>query len=198
MKKMTITGLVLGMFIAAIGCGPSSTRAIGENVDPDVTKLEDAKTYGWITDIDNIPDARAFISPTGIYVFNNESARERIKDAIAYELSARGYEKQEATGGEPGIEVSFLVLEQADTLRRTGDYVTVQGDAVIPEDNVEQVPVMPGTLIINLTDGKTDKMVWQGFASGIIKPEDVNDKSKIRQAVSSIFSQFNPDAISGG
>jgi hypothetical protein len=194
MKKITVSSVVLGLLVFTASCGSSHTQVIGKNVDPDVTNLKNAKTFGWTSNIDKIPDARMFVSPTGVYVFNNESTRKKIKDAIEYELDARGY-KMQTSGAEPGMIVSFFILERADTLRSTGGYVTVQGEAVIPAENVEHVPVEPGTLIININDGKTGKMVWQGFASGIMKPDDINDGQKIRQAVSSIFSRFNFNAI---
>jgi hypothetical protein len=193
MKRTSFICVVLTTLFVFAACGPSNTKEIGKNIDADVTNLAEVKTYGWTTNIDKIPAGRVFLSPTGVYVFNNESARKRIKDAIEYELNARGY-KMPATGAAPGMLVSFLITEQADTLQRVSGYVTVRGEPVISNDDVESVPVQPGTLIVNLTDNKNDKMVWQGFASGIIKPEDVNNEVKIREAVSSIFSQFNYDA----
>ncbi|OQP55795.1 DUF4136 domain-containing protein [Niastella populi] len=190
MKKIT-TLCVIGLSFF-VSCGPSNTREIGKNIDADVTNLADVKTYGWITDVDKIPEARVFVSPTGVYVYNNESARKRIKDAIEYELNTRGYKMKSV--GDPGMTVSFFITEQADTLRRTSGYVTIGGEAVVSNDDVEWVPVQPGTLIINLNDNKTQKMVWQGFASGIIAQENINNEQKIREAVSSIFDQFNYEA----
>ncbi len=188
------TGVITGLLALMIGCGTSHTQVIGKNVDPDVTNLEDVKTYAWISDIEKIPDARMFRTLNGTYIYNNQSARKKIKDAVEYELNARGYKMPPNTTNEAGMIVSFYVLEQADTLRTTNGYVNIFGDAVITEDDVEREPVEPGTLIVNLIDSKTNKMVWQGFASGILKPEDLNDQLKIRQAVSSIFSRFNYDA----
>lgn len=190
MKKIMTLAVVFGSLLFIAACGPSHTQVIGKNVDPDVTNLENVKTYGWSTSIDKIPDEKMFVSPTGVYVFNNESARKRIKDAIEYELNARGY-KMQASDATPGMWISYFILEQADSLRRTGGYVMVQGEPVIPSDNVDYVAVEPGTLIININDSKSEKMVWQGFASGILKPEDVNNEIKIREAVSSIFNKFN-------
>jgi hypothetical protein len=55
--------------------------------------------------------------------------------------------------------------------------------------NITQID--PGTLIINLLDAKSGVVAWQGYASGILKPDMINDATKVREAVSSIFSQFN-------
>lgn len=181
---MPFAAIVL-MGIAA-GCGTANTETIGKNVDPDAN-LSNVTTYAWISDIDKIPESRVFVSPTGVYVFNNESARNKIKDAINYELDARGYDKNDS---DAGMLVSFYVLEQSDSLRTTNGYVEVGGERVLTEDNVSYTPVDAGTLIINIINNKSDKLVWQGFASGILHEEDLNNQSKIREAVHSIFSEF--------
>lgn len=193
MKRILNSCVLISIIVFSVACGSSNNQTIGKNVDPDVTELGNVKTFGWIGEIDKIPEQRIFLSETGIYVYNNESARKRIKEAVEHELNARGYNLQTA-GQRPGALVSFYVLEQAGTLRRTNGYVTIEGKPVISADDVEQVPVEPGTLIVNLVHNETNQMVWQGFASGIIKPNDLNDEAKIRQAVSSIFSQFTYDA----
>lgn len=139
--------------------------------------------------LNNIPNDQIFVGPNGVLIFNNESGRKMIKEAIQYELDARGYKRSENQGD---MLISFLVLEQPASLRTTNGYVTVSsGEKVRTEDNVSYTDVKPGTLIINLINGKTDKQIWQGFASGILQPDDMRDESKVRQAVSSIFSKFN-------
>ncbi len=190
---MVCAGIFVSIFFAA--CGPSEIQTIGKNVDPDVTKLEEVKTFSWTTNIDKIPNEKVFLTADGLYVYNNESTRKKIKDAIKYELQARGYKMRKVN--DAGMLVSFLVLEQADSLRTTQGYVMLDGEPVISEEDVSWTPVEPGTLIISLVDKKSEKMVWQGFASGIIKPADINDEAKIRQAVSSIFSKFRYDALNG-
>lgn len=176
-----------------LSCGPTSTQKIGRNVDPDAAKLENVRTYAWTSNIDRIPNTRVFISPTGVYVFNNESARRNVKEAIEHEMDARGYKKADSPADTSGMLISFYVLEQADSLPTHEGYLTVEGTPTMeatPATDVQWTPVEAGTLIVNLIDNKSDKVVWQGFASGILKPEDINDKAKIRQAVSSIFSRY--------
>lgn len=188
-----MTCISIFFLFLVISCGSANTTSIGKNIDPEVTNLSNVKTYNWTTDIDKIPDQRVFVSETGVYFYNNSSARKRIKDAIEYELNSRGY-KMDSSAEKPGMLVSFFVLERADTLRKTSGYINIYGQPVITEKDVEMVPVEPGTLIINIVDTDVNKMVWQGFASGILKPGDINNELKIRQAVSSIFSRFNYDA----
>jgi hypothetical protein len=111
-----------------------------------------------------------------------------IKDAMKYEFDSRGYKLD---SNNPDMLVSFLVTEQAGSLRTTNGYVTVaSGERIRTEDNVSYTDVKPGTLIVNFIDAKSGKMIWQGFASGILQPDQMRDEAKVRQAASSVFSQF--------
>jgi hypothetical protein len=189
MKKVFFLMAGLIIFMVMQSCTASKkTAVVGKNADinADFTNL---KTYSWTTDIDNIPNDRIFIGPDGVYVFNNESGRKMIKDAIKYQLDARGYTMN---SNNPDMLISFLVLEQPGHLRTTNGYVTVEGgEKVRTKDNVTYTDVKPGTLIVNITNLKTGKMIWQGFASGILQADQMRDQAKVRQAVSSVFKQFN-------
>lgn len=149
--------------------------------------FKDIKTYAWISAIDNIPTEKVLIGPNGIFIFNNESGRKMIKDAIEYELSAKGYQMVETN---PDMLLSFTVLEQPASLRTTHGYVTVEsGEKVRTQDNVSYTDVKPGTLIIDIT--KNNVNIWQGFVSGILKADEMNNQSKVRNAVSTVFKEFN-------
>lgn len=188
MKKLLI--MIAGLFIFTVfqqGCKATKTPVVGKNSDLSAD-FKNIKTYNWTTDIDNIPKDAVFIAPNGVYIFNNESGRKMIKDAIQYELDAKGYTMDR---NNPDMLISFLVLEQPGNLRDVNGYVTVaSGEKVRTEDNVSSVDVKPGTLIINFTDAKSGKAIWQGFASGILQADQMADQSKVREAVSSVFSEF--------
>jgi hypothetical protein len=166
-------------------CSSSKNPVDGKNKSLNAD-FKGIKTYSWRSDIDNIPTDKVLIGTNGIFIFNNESGRKMIKDAVQYELSAKGYRMVETN---PDIFLSFIVLEQPASLRTTQGYVTVWSGEVRTEDNVSYTDIKPGTLIINIT--KNDKQIWQGFVSGILKAEEMNDQSKVRNAVSIIFEQFS-------
>jgi len=151
--------------------------------------VSDYKTYAWSNQIDKIPGSAIFVGPNGVLVFNNESTRRKIKDAVQFELDAKGYKQ---VTNNPDMIVLFRVLEQPTKLTTFNGYTMLDNglDSTRTPDNVEQVQVDAGTLLINLVDAKSGKVAWQGYASGILKPDMANDKSKIRQAVASIFNQF--------
>lgn len=147
-------------------------------------------TYDWVKNIDQIPKDKVFVSPNGVLVFNNESTRSNIKEAIRYELDTKGYEM---SNENPDFYVSFIVLEQPGELTTYNGFQTVYSglEEVRTQENIRKTPVKAGTVLINFIDADTNEQVWQGFASGILKPEMVYDQSKVRTAISSIFSKYN-------
>jgi len=150
--------------------------------------LNNYKTYGWSSEIEHIPSEKVFVAPNSIYVFNNESLREKIKKAIAFELSAKGYAKDESN---PDIIVLFRVTEQPGTLLTKNGYQQFWDEDQNGGNRLHRTKIAADTLLINVLDGKSDKVAWQGWASGILKPEMINDNMKVREAVSSIFKKFH-------
>lgn len=152
--------------------------------------LNDYSTYAWSKNIEQIPSDQIYVSPTGMYVFNNESVRSKIKDAIEYELSAKGYKKEES---DPDLLVLFTVTERPGNLVTYNGYQMVNdgADSVRTPQNVATTNIDAGTLIIDIIDAKSGAVAWQGYASGILKPDMLNDESQVRQAVASIFSKFD-------
>lgn len=148
------------------------------------------QTYDWSNSIDEIPTDAVFIGPNGVTVFNNETTRAKIKSAVEYELSARGYKQAEQN---PDFFVHFVVLEQpAEIVTYNGYRLLYNGlDTVRTEENVDQTPVKEGTVMVNFVDRKSGKMVWRGYASGILSSEMINDEAKVRNAISSIFREYN-------
>ena len=179
------------LFLACCMLYVASQAQVKVGADKNFTKsLSDYRTYAWSTSIDQIPSDKIFIGPNGVYVFNNESVRSKIKDAIQFELSAKGYQRVQ---NNPDILVIFNVTEQPGTLRTYNGYETFNNglDSTLTPENVELTKIDAGTLLINLIDAKTGVVAWQGYASGILKPDMINDNMKVREAVASIFSKFD-------
>lgn len=182
MKKsiITIAGLFFIFFSQAqeIGASHKLNASIG-----------DYDSYTWTKTIDQIPTDKIFLGKDGVMVFNNSSTRSMIKDAIMYELDAHGYDHRYYNYD---MIVQFMVTEQPGELTTYNGYQVINSgfDTVRTEDNVEKIKIDAGTLLINIIDAKTSQMLWQGYASGILKPEMANSESSVRQAVSSIFDKF--------
>jgi hypothetical protein len=153
------------------------------------TNIKNYKTFSWTDEIDKIPTDAVFIGANGVVVFNNESTRSKIKEAIQYELNGRGYKMQE---NNADFMVQFIILEQPATLNTYNGYELIWNglDTVRTEENLEKVQVQPGTILISFIDAKSMKLAWQGYASGVLKPDMINDQVKIRSAISSIFRDY--------
>lgn len=157
--------------------------------------LKSYSTFGWVSDIEDIPDDKAFVGPDGVLVYNNESTRSMIKEAIVTNLQSKGYSMSESN---PDMLIGFQVLEQeTDFMTYTGYETIYMGlDTVRAEENAETVNVGAGTLIINITDKESGKVAWQGYASGALNTETANNEESIQSAVSEILGEFDYSAYS--
>ena len=186
-KLLLVSGLMIFMVLQQ-SCGSSKKAIVSGKNDDLSANFRNIKTYSWTTGIDNIPKDAVFIGTNGVYVFNNASARKMIKDTVKYQLDAKGYKMDR---NNPDVLVSLSVLEQPGELQTVNGYVTLStGEKVRTKDNISYTEVKPGTLIVNLINAKTQSVIWQGFVSGILQADDLADQVKVRQAVSTVFSQF--------
>lgn len=156
--------------------------------------IKNFSTFDWVNDIDEIPSDEVFVGPNGVLVYNNETARSRIKQALRYELTAKGFEMDES---DPDMVVNFIVFEQKGQLRTYNGYQVVGGDSLRTEESPEIVTVKPGTLLITILGGHGEGVVWQGYASGILTPKSVKSDAKIKHAVERIMDKFDYKAFNG-
>lgn len=185
--------LIVLFLSAFVGLGTLNAQTVGSDIklgEP----IKKFKTYAWASEINQIPSDKVFIGPNGVFVFNNETSKSKIKNSIQYELAARGF-KMDAT--KPDMLINFIVFEQEGQLRTYNGYQTVMGglDSVRTEDNIEMVTVKPGTLFITIIGNKNEGVVWQGYASGILSAESVKDDAKVKAAVAAIFNEFGYKAF---
>lgn len=119
------------------------------------------KTFAWSSEINQIPKGSIFLTPNEVYIFNNESTREKIKQAIKYELNAKGFKETETN---PDMLVVFRVSEQPGTLHTFNGYEKYDEgmDSVHELKNKETVKIKAGTLLINIVEAKSSMVAWQG------------------------------------
>lgn len=182
MKKLLFIpiSLLLFMTVEAQKVVSGADRSFKES-------LNKYTTFGWSENINEIPSDAVFVGPSGVYIFNNESTKAKIKEAIHFELNAKGYKETETN---PDILVLFRITEQKGDLETFKGYEEVAGVKVRTNDDKVKVDIQPGTLLINLLDRNTGKVAWQGYASGILNADMINDNVKVREAVAAIFKDF--------
>ena len=185
MKKL---GIIFFLFLISM---PGFSQEAVQDLD---APLENYSTYAWISDIDQIPDDQMFIGPNGVMIFNNESVRKTIQDAISTQLEAKGYTMDESN---PDMLIGFQVLEQKGEMRTyTGYETTYMGlDTLRTEENVETVQLEAGTLLINISDKSSGKIAWQGYSSGALNEELAKNQEDVEKVVSNIFDEFEYSAF---
>lgn len=97
----------------------------------------------------------------------------------------------------PDLIVNFRVFESPTTLKGSEGYgKSYWGGAKYREiSDTTSYDVKAGTLLISFVDRKLSKVVWQGFASGLIDNDKfIKEKGTIREAVNMIIDEYDQRA----
>ncbi len=187
MKKLTYLFSLTLLVAFLASCSNKGMKVVTR--DDAMNDLSEYDTYAWVANVENIPNIYAFIGPDGALVFNNNSTRKMIKDAVELQLAARGFTQN---NNNPDMLVNFSVLEEDTELRtfrlnNKQDYLGIGPRSAA----AKMVPVKAGTVLINFMDAQTGNQIWQGFASGALKPEDTKNMTNMETKVAAIFEDFN-------
>lgn len=183
MKSLTKVIVVVFFAISTLPAfSQQEMVAMDEKPDAD---FEEYQTYAWTSDVEG---------PSTIFTLNDLALKSTIKDAIQYELDARGY--QMAGGPNADLLINFKVFEEATEIPGfTQDPNVIGPDAARELENKKTYQLEKGSLLIQMVDKKDGNVVWQGYASGIMDGE-VFDRSpeRIRDAVQKIFNKYEHEA----
>ena len=116
---------------------------------------------------------------------------DRIKDAVNSALTAKGWTLVPSGGAVEVFAIETTKDQQSlDTFsngfgggRRWGGF----GDATT---TVETYKV--GTLVVDLFDAKTEKLIWRGSASDTLSDKADKNTKNLDKGVSKMFQQFPP------
>lgn len=180
------------MFAVVLLAACSNTAHIEK--DPS-TSLGNYKTYSWIENGENNAKARSH---------KNDIAEANIRKAVNQQLEKNGFtevkrnpdllltydllvEKSVKEKNDPVYSRSFSRLFYNPYSRRFGTiYYPSQ---FLGYDNYS-TPVREGTVTISFIDPKTDKTIWQGWATDEINSSHMTGK-EIQKNVKSIFRKFD-------
>lgn len=121
---------------------------------------------------------------------SNVMVNTTIKSSLKEELEARGYRQNDV---RPDLLVTYRVLErQARMKGYVNDVPTmVTGQEVRTPSDTTTHTLQPGTLVISLIDTKTSEVVWDGFASGLVRDNAfITEETRIKEAVHLIMEEF--------
>jgi len=122
---------------------------------------------------------------------------DRIKAAIASALAAKGW-----TEVESGGDVSIMAMEMSEQHRTLNTFYDNFGggwgwrsgfgggfgDATTTEDTYKV-----GTLVVDLFDSNTKKLIWRGSASDSLSNKSDRNIKNLDKAVEKMFDHFPPD-----
>lgn len=114
----------------------------------------------------------------------------RVRDAISSELSKKGL-SEVPSGGDIGV-VAVATTRAKPTLETFyndfgGWYWQGFGTATTTVHTYSE-----GTLIVDLFDASTKKLIWRGSASDTLSEKAEKNTEKLEKAVSKMFSHFPP------
>jgi hypothetical protein len=120
---------------------------------------------------------------------------DRIMGAVDSELAAKGWTKV-GGGGDVGV-AAFSRTREMPTLNTFYDSFGGGwrwhgfGEGVATT-TVEETPV--GTLVIDLFDEHSKKLIWRGNASDALSGKPEKDEKKLEKAIAGMFKHFPPNA----
>jgi hypothetical protein len=115
---------------------------------------------------------------------------DRVKEAIDRALSAKGWTRV-PSGGDVSI-VAVGTTHEKQTLQTFYDGFDgwIWGGFGTATTYQETYPV--GTLIVDMFDTNTKKLIWRGSATDVLSGKPEKDEKKLDKAVSKMFEHFPP------
>ncbi|HEX8027627.1 MAG TPA: DUF4136 domain-containing protein [Vicinamibacterales bacterium] len=149
--------------VLATGC---ATLTVSSHIEHNVA-FTDYLTYDWGPP-DNLPVGDPRLD-------NNPFFQDTVQGAIEKRLAAKGYER--ATAGKADLLVHYhaSVNQKVEVYNVDNEYGYCYGDCQPQFTDYEQ-----GTLVIDVVDAKSNKVVWRGWAqdvmNGVIDNQDRLEK----------------------
>lgn len=190
MKRVDFLSVFIILLLLVTSCSPSA------HIESDPSaNLNDYKTYAWVDTRETQDNASSS---------STDFARLGVQNAVNEQLRQKGWKLADYN---PDALLSFDILVERDVEQRSDPvytrpfsrvyynrYFNRWGTIYFPSRFVGydtyRVPVRKATLTINVTDAKTDKMIWQGWSTQNVNSRRLSE-DEIRSSVRSILRKFN-------
>jgi len=187
--KSRVAMMFLGVFLLG-GC---ASMSVSSDYDPKAD-FSSLKTYDW----------EGPQPITGNPRLDNDLLHERIRNAVERELTLKGYRKVTV---DPDFKVAYNVgLENKldvttiptydysypSYYSRVGGFGRYEGYRPSTEVNVYQYE--EGTLLLDIVNPETKKLIWRGTAKAEVNAGDSPERkeARVNEAVSKMLAQFPP------
>jgi hypothetical protein len=171
MKKYV---LACGMAMALLVPFAAHAQKVTVDWDHNVTNFSSFKTYAWTK------PARSMTNPL---------MDQRIVTAINSEMAAKGLQQVESN---PDVLVTYSAgvrPEKSATVMGTGRFRMGGGMGTINQ-NISNT----GTLVVDISDGGTRKLLWRGAATDTLSDKPDKNTKKIEKAVENMFKKYPPSS----
>lgn len=186
MKRFTL-------FIMAIvllsGCAP---RVLVEH--DDTARFVGLHTFAWIS-----PPQGPVRNP----ILDSQILEGRVQRAVVADLTRRGY-VETTPQQSPNFIVTYHTVGQ-QKLQSSGvgfgfgfgyvdSFPSGYGSVIMPVDNTVESREQ-GTLMLDIIDGRSKRLVWRGWTSDWVNRDNYSEKA-VTQAVEEILAKFPPKSAS--
>lgn len=172
---------ILLIYMILTGCSDTTFRSDYDK-SVDFTQYKTLSYYGWAKDSDKIL---------------NEFDKQRIEGAFATEFINRGIELKQA-GGDITVSL-FIVMDQKTGATAYTTHMGGGGWGYGPgwgwgmgysTTNYQEYDYYVGTLVCDVFDTKTKKLVWQGVVSGEIDDNPNSRERNIPRVVQELMKRY--------
>jgi len=190
-KNLKLWGVYSVIVFLLASCGTTAHIEKDDNID-----FSNYKTFAWI-DKDG--------GGKHDHNRNNDLTEQRIRDAVNKELEKSAGWRE--TKNKPDVLLSYDILVERGTKENTSPvytrpfsrlvynpytrrYATIYYPSQFAGYETDERSIKEGTVTISMIDTKTDKTVWQGWATDEVNSRNLTSK-EIQNSVKSIFKKFD-------
>jgi len=174
----------LSLMLIPLFMGCASTMTISSDYERE-TDFSGYHTYAWLP----IPEQK---DPR----LNSEILHSRITNAVEKTLSNRGFARQ--VSETPDFRIGYHVaLRDKLSVGFVNDYYGYDHRGFSGNSSYSfATEYEEGTLILDIVDAKTNRLIWRGSASAEVSPSDSakTREKRINEAVQRILSNYPPKA----
>jgi len=189
-RKLKLWSGYLAVVFLLASCAPTAHIEKDDNAD-----FSHYKTFSWVDKDANGENGRNS---------SNDLAEQNIKHAVTRELEKAGWREARRT---PDVLLSYDVLVERSTKEQSNPRYSMPftrtfynpysrrlfnvyyPSQFIGYENYE-VSTREGTVTITMTDARTEKTVWQGWATDEVDSRHMTNK-EIQNSVKAIFRKFD-------
>lgn len=180
MQKLLLA-FALCSLVALAACAPRVYVEQDHSV-----KLTGLRTFTWVS-----PP----VGPVSNPILDSQILEERVKRAVVADLTARGF-TQVAADQSPDFTVTYHTVSKQKlessgasfAIGFGGYYPYGFGNVVVPVGNNVQSRDQ-GTLMLDIIDGRSKRLVWRGWTKDWISQENYSEQA-VTQDVRKILAKF--------